>query len=77
MPPSGRAPTQHLKKMMNGESPTAPEFDCPECGGVVHMSASPHRNNKLSVSMKCMCTETELDGVPKWPGWEALARVKS
>jgi len=66
------AVVEQFYKMMRGEIPTVPRLDCTECGGTARIAASPWRNGRLAVSIKCRCIETQLDGVPKWPGWEAL-----
>ncbi|HEX8913441.1 MAG TPA: hypothetical protein VF796_13855 [Humisphaera sp.] len=72
----GTRPTYQLldtfvHSMTAGRVPTHPTFVCPACLGPAQASASP-RGDALSVSVRCPCSGLELDGVPKWPGWEAL-----
>lgn len=71
-----RRPTYQLldafvDAMTSGRIPTRPTFVCPICYGPAVASASP-REDVLSVSIRCPCSALELDGVPKWPGWESL-----
>jgi hypothetical protein len=60
-----------VNAMTRGRVPTSPTFECPICCGPARASASP-RGDVLSVSVRCPCSAMELDGVPKWAGWEAL-----
>jgi hypothetical protein len=60
-------PTEAYARRLGGSEPV-PDFVCPQCGTVVEVSASPGRE-LLSVSVKCLCLEIEMDGVKKWPGW--------
>ena len=72
----GTRPTYQLldafvDAMTSGRAPTHSTFVCPVCCGPAQASASP-RGAVLSVSIRCPCSAMELDGVPRWPGWEAL-----
>lgn len=60
-----------VEAMIRGEIPTRSEFVCPACAGPARVSASP-RGDVVSLSVRCPCSAVEMDGSPKWAGWEVL-----
>lgn len=75
--PTSPYPSLHgyIDAVISGREPAGRPFHCPTCGGPVSIRVSPHRDNRLAVSVHCACSALELDGVPKWPGWEAFQRA--
>jgi hypothetical protein len=65
---------EHIARMMSGEAATAAEFKCPFCNGSAFVYASPSIDDRLSLSVSCFgCGRLrEMDGVDKWPGWDAI-----
>ena len=67
-------PFDYVDRMRSGQVPTALTFRCPACDGVALVYACRRSGDELSLSVSCLgCGKfQESDGVPKWPGWEAI-----
>jgi hypothetical protein len=63
----------YILAMIDGRVPTAPNFSCPECGGVAHVAARWTKRDWLGVSASCACgSAAELDLDEGRAGYEAI-----
>lgn len=67
---------QIINQMSKLKIPTQRLLECPDCGGLVTISASEsHKgNNLINISIGCYDCKyaAEMCGHTKWKGWEEL-----
>jgi hypothetical protein len=67
-------PFEYVNRMISGQVPTTLTFRCLACGGIGLVYAGRWIGDELRLSISCYgCGRLrEEDGVPTWPGWEAI-----